>query len=289
MPRSRTAPTHCLLLVDAGNTRTKVGVFADADPPAGVLPTAQQEWIVENGDPVDWGDVQSALPENHRLRLCLTGSNPQRVGELLTTLPDDWPRPMVLPQRDAFPLEIEVDFPEKVGIDRLLNAIAANHVRRAGQAAVLISSGTATTIDYVNPRGDFCGGAILPGFELSARSLHQYTALLPLVPLGDVLERPPDDVGRNTEAAVRSGLYWGHVGAVRELLRRLMQRAAVDQQGATDGAARHLGNVSADELPLVLLTGGAAPVLQPHLPSLTRYEPQLALQGLALLCRGAQG
>lgn len=104
-----------------------------------------------------------------------------------------------------------------------------------------------------------------------------------MIPLADVVAAPPDDLGRNTEAALQSGLYWGHVGSVKELLRRFLHRGTNDQQEVS-ASERHLGNATEDELPLVLLTGGAAAVLKPHLPSLARYEPHLPLQGLALLC-----
>lgn len=282
MPAARPLPS--LLLVDAGNTRTKLGLFDDAPPPVGELPVCRHEWIVENDEAPPWDEVHATLAGDRNLRLYLTGSNPRRVDELRTALPASWPVPCALSPRTEFPLSIEVDSPERVGIDRLLNAIAANQVRHPRQAAVIVSSGTATTIDYVAPDGSFRGGAILPGFELSARALHQYTALLPLIPLRDVLEQPPDDLGRNTEQALQSGLYWGHVGAVREIVRRFLNRGTVEQQQSLGEPARHLGNATVNELPLILLTGGAAPVLRPHLPSGTRHEPQLPLQGLAILC-----
>lgn len=278
-------PSHVsqLVLVDAGNTRTKIGLFAAAPPAAGTLPVCRRDWIVENGHPAPWDEVRTAAEGS--FRMFLTGSNPPRVENLSASLPEDWPKPLSLPPRSQFPLQIDVDFPERVGIDRVLNAIAVNQVRHPQQAAVVISSGTATTVDYVAPDGRFCGGAILPGFELSAKALHEYTALLPLIPLDVVLTASPEPVGRNTEAALRSGLYWGHIGAVRELLRRLLDRAAQDQRASVGDPDRHLGNLSAEETPLVVLTGGAAPLLEPHLPSFLRTEPHLPLQGLALLAQ----
>jgi type III pantothenate kinase len=133
----------------------------------------------------------------------------------------------------------------------------------------VISSGTATTVDYVSAAGHFCGGAILPGFDLCAKALHEYTELLPLIRMDSVLdsEMSPAELGRNTQAAITSGLYWGHVGAVKELMRRLML-----------GGDPHIE-------PLILLTGGAAPLLYPHLPTIVRHEPHLSLQGLAVVAR----
>ena len=280
---SSSPPATHLLLVDAGNSRTKIGMFADQTCPPGRLPACLAEWTLKGSSAADWSEIGRRLESPSTTRLLITGSNPGRADALRRSLPCDWPDPTELQPRSEFPLTMDVDFPEKVGIDRLLNAIAANQVRTDGQAAVVISSGTATTVDYVAPDGCFCGGSILPGFELSARALHQYTELLPLIELDVVLDDRPGELGRNTEGALRSGLYWGHVGGVKELLLRLLHRGTSDQQAASDDDERHLGNIAAHEMPLVLLTGGAAPLLQPHLPSITRHEPHLPLQGLAVL------
>lgn len=283
------ADSSTLLLIDAGNSRTKIGLF-DAIPPAtGELPLCRMSRVFDNGVPAPpWEELRRAAPVGSVMRICITGSNPPRAAELTQSLPADWPAPLALPPRTAFPLQIDLDFPERAGIDRLLGALAANQIRRPGQAAIVVSSGTAATVDYVAPDGRFCGGAILPGFELSAKALHEYTALLPLIPLQPVLSAPPEDLGRNTEAALRSGLYWGHVGAVRELVHRLMHRAAADERRPVGEVAEPPGDLMAVDTPLLLLTGGAAPLLTPHMPSFCRHEPHLPLQGLALLVLSMQ-
>ena len=151
-----------------------------------------------------------------------------------------------------------------MGIDRLLNAVAANHIRPDKTPAVIIDCGTATTVDYISAAGAFAGGAILPGFELSARALHQYTARLPLIDVATLGHSPPNPLGHNTAAAIQSGLFWGQLGAVRELITRLSD-----------------DTVS----PLILLTGGGGSLLQPYI-SEAIYEPHLSLQGLSLTaCR----
>lgn len=251
-----------LLVIDAGNTRVKFGLFDEPDRSGSILPVCRRGTAVACGEDVSRDQV---LGDAVAVRQAfITGSNPREVERLQREWPHDWPAPVVLADRSRFPLVIDVDFPDKVGIDRLLNAVAANVVRRENQPAIVIDSGTATTVDYVNARGDFCGGAILPGFDLCAKALHQYTALLPLVPQSTVDAPHPPERGRNTQAAITSGLYWGHVGAVKELLQRFT---------ASDTAGTE---------PLVLLTGGAAPLLAPHLPKV-RYEPHLSLQGLAIV------
>jgi type III pantothenate kinase len=265
-----TPPCATLLVIDAGNTRAKWGVLAGAEPDAGALPRCQRSGAVELGAPLPWSEL---ICDHGTAGRCaaITGSNPHEAARIADEWPHNWSPPLIVHDRRSFPIAIDVDFPEQVGIDRLLTAIAANVVRTSDQPAIIIDSGTATTVNFVDPRGHFCGGAILPGFDLCARALHEYTALLPLIEMTDVLDSSatPAELGRNTHAAISSGLYWGHVGAVKELLQRMT--AGCSAMSAT--------------LPLVLLTGGAAPLLRPHLPDSIRLEPHLALQGLAIVAR----
>lgn len=253
-----------MLLIDAGNSRIKLGLV-DASRAAGELPRCRAAGAWPCGASIDVAAIETLTPDRST-SACISGSNPREIDRILREWPAEIPSPRVLLDRSRFPIAIDVDFPDKVGIDRLLNAIAANVVRQDDQPAILISSGTATTVDYVNAAGEFCGGAILPGFDLCAKALHEYTALLPLIEMSSIIDQvdAPPQLGRNTEAAITSGLYWGHVGAVKELMRRLMLAGEPHRE------------------PLILLTGGAAPLLFPHLPTIVRHEPHLSLQGLAI-------
>ena len=266
-----------LLLIDAGNTRVKAGVCAWPEIDAAELPEFMACIAVPCGTAMPWDELNRCAADRGRMVAAIAGSNPPEVDRIVREWPAGWPAPRVINDRRTFPLTIDVDFPDKVGIDRLLGAIAANVVRKEGQPAVIISSGTATTVDYVDERGHFCGGAILPGFELCAKALNEYTALLPLIEMDAVLAvgESPVEIGRNTHAAITSGLYWGHVGAVKELLHRLTVTRSGDRSQREGDGPRHA--------PLVLLTGGAAPLLKPHLPENVQLEPHLALQGLALV------
>ena len=275
-------PSNPRLLVDAGNTRIKVGLFDSAPIEPGALPVCHRAWAIPADQPFPWSDIKTEIGKSATdLTSCVTGSNVTCVDAIHSTWPSDIPSPSTVPERNRFPIEIDVEAPERVGIDRLLNAVAVNQIRPAECAAIVIDSGTATTIDYVSSQGSFGGGAILPGFDLNARALHQYTDQLPLFALREMPESPPGDLGRNTEQAIRSGLYWGHVGAVKELVRRLFHRAAMESEENSDG--RHLGNLHVDRVPLVVLTGGAAELLALHIGMGTQTEPHLTLQGLALV------
>jgi type III pantothenate kinase len=203
------------------------------------------------------------------LATILAGVNPEGVQRILQEWPPELPAPIQIQDYQQLGLTIAVDFAEKVGIDRLLNAVAARHFATSGRPVLVIDSGTATTVDRVSAEGVFEGGAILPGLELSGLALHHYTALLPqilpeeLSPAGVA----PQPLGRNTRDAIRSGLFWGQVGAVRELIRKLSSR---------------------EVKPVVLVTGGAAPLLVPQLQDdfEIHSEEYLPLKGLALVgCR----
>lgn len=257
-----------LIAVDVGNSRIKFGLFPGLETQLAAgeaLPECLNASSISHGDEVPWsrlcawgklagGTIESAV---------VAGVNPAGIERVLAGWSQSgWPAPTLVNGPEDLPLRIRVDAPEKVGIDRLLNAVAANVLRAEESPLIIVSSGTATTVDYVAPDGAFEGGAILPGFDLSAVALNRYTALLPLVPPSELLGTPPDPVGKNTRDAIRSGLFWGQVGAVRELIAKFESQSSA--------------------WPTVLVTGGAGALLAPQLGPHVRYEEHLPLKGLAL-------
>ena len=152
------------------------------------------------------------------------------------------------------PLEVRLERPDMVGIDRLVDAVAVNRLREPGRPAVIVDVGTAITVDLVSADGAFLGGAILPGIQMSARALHEFTDLLPLVDVSE-LTAPPPALGTATESAMESGLFWGAVGAIRQLIEQLPQRR--ERSAATSrpmcfspAARRRRGRVARPRRPL---------------------------------------
>jgi len=166
-----------------------------------------------------------------------------------------------LTYRDV-PLAIDVDEPARVGIDRLLAAFAADRLRLRDRAAIVVDLGTAITVDLLDEGGAFRGGAILPGIALSARALQEHTDALPRVAL-DRLEAPPAPIGKSTGPAIESGLYWGAVGAIRELISQMsVGLTAAPDVFLTGGASSHVGELLAvnsshtiHHLPHLVLSG----------------------------------
>jgi type III pantothenate kinase len=154
-----------------------------------------------------------------------------------------------------------------VGIDRLIDATAANRLRDAGRAAVVVDVGSAITVDLVSAQGVFLGGAILPGIAMSARALHEHTDLLPLIDMAE-LSTPPPALGKATMPAMRAGLFWGAVGAIRQL---------------TEGLS-----VGLDDEPHIFLTGGAGPAVAELVGDRAEHVPHLTLGGLALIAETSE-
>ncbi|GAA1839534.1 type III pantothenate kinase [Pseudonocardia ailaonensis] len=152
-----------------------------------------------------------------------------------------------------------VDNPREVGADRVVNTLAAHH--RFDTACVVVDFGTATNIDVVSARGEFLGGAIAPGMEISMDALAVRAAALRHVEL-----LPPRSViGKNTVEALQSGILYGYAGQVDGLVRRIL-----GELGPAAGPVTVLG------------TGGLAPMMEGISDTITEYVPDLTLDGLRL-------
>jgi len=257
-----------LITIDVGNSRVKLGLFEKASDVTAIqqLPAYLRSMAVDLDEEIPWHELTLWAEQTSGLinTVVLGGVNPRGRDKVLDGWPaTNWPDPVVIDNPFILPLHINVDSPRTIGVDRLLNAVAANVIRPVGKAMIIVDSGTATTVDVVSANGAFEGGAILPGFQLCARSLHQYTALLPHIANSELAEHTPAALGKNTRDALRSGLFWGQLGAVKELLQHLQRQLPND--------------------PLTVVTGGAGRLLVPQLPRVVRHEPFLALQGLAIV------
>jgi type III pantothenate kinase len=255
-----------LLCIDVGNSRTKFGLFEQDRVAAACagLPDCLAAAAVAHGHAVRWDNLRAELNvlRSDGVHGFIAGSSPESVAVIRNGWPREWAPPLQLDEVSRFPLQIRLDAPNQAGVDRLLNAVACNAIRPAGTPAIIVDTGTATTVDAVSPEGAFEGGAILPGFELCARALHQYTALLPFVTIDELCNESHEPLGTNTREALRSGLLWGQIGAIRELVQQVSRRWA--------------------KAPFLILTGGGAPLAAPELPE-ARWEPCLSLQGLAVV------
>src|SRR3954452_5669534 len=248
-----------LLAVDVGNTQTHIGAFDGED--------LRRDWRL--------GPVPSATAGG----LAATLSHPLTLGELSFGTPDGSIVSTVVPQRapeyEALTerhtgkpcllvgpslktgMPILVDNPHELGADRLVNAVAA-HAKVDG-ACVAVDFGTSTNFDVVSGAGEYLGGVIGPGVEISMEALTARAAKLPRIDLS----APESPIGKDTRAAIQSGFAYGFAGLVDGIDRRL---------------AEALG-----EKATFIATGGLAHTIAPHCETIDQVEELLTRRGLQLI------
>ncbi len=160
-------------------------------------------------------------------------------------------------------IRILLDRPEEVGADRLVNAVSAH--RRYGGPLIVIDFGTATTFDVIDADGNYCGGAIAPGINLSLEALHAAAAKLPRV----AIDRPRRVIGKATVPAMQSGIYWGYVGLIEGLVERIKSEFGAEMR--------------------VVATGGLAPLFMDATPAIDTLDKDLTLHGLLAIHRSNAG
>lgn len=254
-----------LLAIDAGNTNV---VFALVDDEG----TIRTRWRIAT-DPRRTADeyavwlyqllAMEGFAEGDVARVIL-GTVVPRALHNLTVLAEKYfhQTPLVAGQ-DGWPIELDVPEPATVGADRALNAIAG-HARHMGDL-IIVDFGTATTFDVVDFSGAYKGGIIAPGINLSLDALVSAAARLPRI----AIEVPADNsvIGRTTESQMLVGVYWGYVAMIEGLVARL--KAEIGRPAK------------------VIATGGLAILFDQNTDAFDTIEPDLTIQGLALLAAKA--
>lgn len=237
-----------LLAIDIGNTRTKFGLFEDDALVRRIsLPTNRRQSAAEIFDAVGCEKarrvvIASVVPE---LRDAY-----RRYAELLEA------EAVFVDNAFDFGLKIKYEPPESVGVDRLVAAFAA--VEKYGKPCIVCDFGTATTIDAVNSKGEYLGGIIAAGMNLLADALFQKTSKLPRIEI----VKPEKVIGSSTVSAIQSGTYFGYIGLVDGIIRRM------------------IGELG--ETPRVIATGGFAEIIAEASERIQTVDDNLMLDGLRL-------
>ncbi len=154
-------------------------------------------------------------------------------------------------------MPIQYDNPREVGADRIVNAVAGYEKHRS--ALVIVDFGTATTFDYVNQKGEYCGGAIAPGLAISLEALFQRASKLPRVDIA----KPPHIIAKNTVNSMQAGVFYGYVGLVDGIVSRI--------------------KAESHDTPRVIATGGLANLIAPESATIEEVDDFLTLDGLRIL------
>ena len=241
-----------LLAIDIGNSSIKLGVF-DRETLVSrfIIPAASFQ------DSVELKKLAEDLPST--IKAVIVSSV---VPELNDLLPDFSQtnfgiNPIFVDHSFDFGFEIKYEPPTAVGIDRLVAASAA--VQKYGKPCIICDFGTAATIDAVNSAGQYLGGVITPGITTLSHALFQKTAKLPEIEI----EKPDSVIGNSTASAIRSGIYYGYIGLVDGLLKRMIDEL--------------------DEKPVIVATGGFAELIAAECPAIEIVDKDLLLEGLQML------
>jgi type III pantothenate kinase len=252
-----------LLAIDVGNTNIVLGVFDGATlVHSWRLATLRERTADELGLLIDALFAHDRVDRN-RISAIILGSV---VPPLTATMRAMAQRYFALQALTIEPgietgMPILYDNPAEVGADRIVNAVAAfeKFGRGRSRPLIVLDFGTATTFDAVTAAGEYLGGAICPGVQISADALFQRAARLPRI---DV-RKPPRIVGRTTVGAMESGLFYGYVGLVEGLVRRMGEELG--------------GNA------LCVATGGLADIIAPETPLIQHVDADLTLHGLRIV------
>lgn len=248
-----------LLVIDIGNTNTVLGIYDGIE--------LREHWRVETSKgrtSDEYGILILSL-------LQFSGFGPERIeGVIIASVVPSIMlameqmcvkylrhSPMVVGPGIRTGMPILTDNPKEVGADRIVNAVAA--FEQHNQGCIVVDFGTATTFDCVSRKGEYLGGAISPGFHISAEALFQRTSKLPRIEI----TRPRRAIGKNTISSMQSGIFYGYVGLVDETVRRI-----TDELGFK---------------PVVISTGGLARLFEGVCSTIDEVDEFLTLRGLRIL------
>ena len=247
-----------LLTIDVGNTNTTFAFFkkkhilkVDHFPSTkkDFKKFSQKLLREKQARPLAGIVVASVVPElNQNIRL---------LGQQLKI------KPLFLNHKNT-PLRIRIKNPQKIGADRLANAVGASYFygkkdKHGDSPLLVIDIGTATTLDIVTAQGKFLGGLILPGPQTMLSALFEKCAQLPKVPF----KKPKRIVGRNTQEAIQSGIFYSYVSLIEGLIQKIQKQFKTRLK--------------------TILTGGFSTPLSPSMTTPHTVDPYLTLKGLAVL------
>jgi type III pantothenate kinase len=249
-----------LLVIDVGNTNTVMGIYRKD--------TLVKDWRIRT-------ERKTTEDEFNVIVASLFATGGIDAGTIrrtviscvvppMVTILDSFCRkylghaPRWVDARSYTQMPILMNNPSEVGADRIVNAVAA--YRKYGKSLIIIDFGTATTFDVISEKGEYLGGAISPGIMIASEALFREASKLPRV---EIFERPDNVIGKDTIGGIKSGIIFGYAGLVDGIVGRMKAQM--------------------DTVPMVLATGGLAPLMADVASSIEKVDASLTLEGLRII------
>ncbi len=251
-----------LLTLDVGNTNTVLGVFSGPELLTHWRVTTQRAQTVDEYGVLFLNLLAMRGLDARAIDGIVISSVVPPLDATLRTVAEQYfgCKPLLVDPLAHCGMPLRIDTPSEVGADRIVNCVAA--YARFRRACIVVDFGTATTFDVVSEAGEFLGGAIAPGFGISAEALFARAARLGRVEL----KRPSRAIGTNTMTNLQSGMFFGYLGLVDGVLSRILAE---------------LAETHAE--PAILATGGLAGLIAPESRFITEVDEMLTLKGLRLV------
>lgn len=249
-----------LLVIDVGNTNTVMGIYRQQ--------TLIEDWRIRTERKTTEDEFNvivtslfaiAGIDASAIRRTVISSVVPPMV-----TILDSFCRkylghaPQWVDARSYSGMPILINNPAELGADRIVNAVAAYH--KYNQSLIIIDFGTATTFDVVSPKGEYLGGAISPGIMIASEALFREASKLPRV---EIFERPNNVVGKDTASSIKSGIIFGYAGLVDGIVARMKAQM--------------------ETVPMVLATGGLAPLMADVATCIEKVDDSLTLEGLRII------
>jgi type III pantothenate kinase len=248
-----------LLAIDIGNTQTHLGAFRDTE--------LAEHWRFQTRAGATGDEIadritgllgMSGIEAGEVDALCVSSVVPPLGGEYEAMAERYFDAPcLTIGPGIKTGMPIRIDNPYEVGADRLVNAVAA--YERIGGSCVVVDFGTGINFDAVSADGEYLGGAIAPGVEISLTALAERGARIPRIDL----DEPGAAIGKSTRAAIQSGVIFGFAGLIDGIARRIERELGGD--------------------PALIATGGLAQAIAPYCETIDEVDDLLTLTGLRLV------
>jgi len=248
-----------LLVIDVGNTNTVLGVYDGEELVHDWRIRTVIEHTVDEYGMLMYNLYKSSKMSSKAIQSIIISCVVPPMLRILESVCEKYfqVKPLIVGPGIKTGMPIFYDNPREVGADRIVNAVAVHEKYK--REAIVVDFGTATTFDYVSPRGEYMGGCIAPGIVISSEALFKRASKLPRVEFST----PKSIIAKDTVSSMQAGILYGYAGLVDGIVARMKAEVRAN--------------------PLVIATGGLAKVVQPETKSIEIVDEMLTLEGLRLI------